>query len=284
VDAGPVVGGGASTAQGADAEDSRVVNDAAQRKRHDGTGELTVMVTRGGSPVTGLSAGDLTVRIGKSAVDVVAVEGPGQAPAMLGLAVDLGPESTPDLPWLGRMCGQMAAHDGGEKDRVLVRNRDGRDGGWSRRTDAVASAIDVAEPAAGDLPSLVSDSLQSFEGVRGRTMLVLLTDGRGAVSRGGWKATFDRARRVGVPILVMAIWRDGFPAGLRKDLRRLAELSGGSVFYIQGPVQVDDALERFGAAVDGSYAVAVAASPGSQGVSVAVGDANAVVRASTTVR
>ena len=111
---------------------------------------------------------------------------------------------------------------------------------------------------------------------------MVVTDGRS--SRNGWKNVLQSAKRAGVPILVAGIWHEDFEPAARKDLRKLADASGGSVFYVQGAVQVEDLLDRFSSAVDGSYVVTVDAPPGTTGIEVSAVDESMEVRASTAVR
>lgn len=250
-----------------------------------GDGELTVAVVRAGRPVAGLGSGDLEVRAGRE-VPVLAVGGPDRAPLLLAVAVGMGPGSASDAPWVGRMVGELTTRAAGGRGRVLVRTAAGADSGWGVDPAVVPELVAVAElPAEHDLPGLVRSSLDRFRGLRGRAFLLVVTDGGGAGSGDGWKDAFEAADLAGVPVLVAGLWNGDFGRGLRKDLRRLGELSGGAVFYLQGAVQADDLLERFGPVIDGSAAVRVDLPPGTTGVEVrAPGLDGAEVRASTTVR
>ena len=250
-----------------------------------GDGELTVAVVRAGRPVTGLGPGDLEVRAGRE-VPVLAVGGPGRAPLLLAVAVGMGPGSASDASWVGRMVGELAARAAGGRGRVLVRTAAGADSGWGVDPAVVPELVASAEPPAElDLPGLVRSSLDRFRGLRGRAFLLVVTDGGGAGSGDGWKDAFEAADLAGVPVLVAGLWNGDFGRGLRKDLRRLGELSGGAVFYLQGAVQADDLLERYGPVIDGSAAVRVDLPPGTTGVEVRAPGLDGVeVRASTTVR
>ena len=250
-----------------------------------GDGELTVAVVRAGRSGTGLVPGDLEVRAGRE-VPVLAVGGPDRAPLLLAVAVGMGPASASDAPWVGRMVGELAARAADGRGRVLVRTAGGGDSGWGVDPAVVPELVTAAElPAEHDLPGLVRSSLDRFRGLRGRAFLLVVTDGGGWGSGDGWKDAFEAADLAGVPVLVAGLWNGDFGRGLRKDLRRLGELSGGAVFYLQGAVQADDLIERFGPVIDGSVAVRVDLPPGTTGVEVrAPGLEGAEVRASTTVR
>jgi hypothetical protein len=246
-----------------------------------GSGELTVAVTLNGRPVQGLTVDEIEVRAGRDTLELTRVDGPEVAPLMLGIAVDLSPQSASDLPWISRMLTNMAggAEDG--RGMIFVRNRDGSGSDWGHAPSKLSGVIDVVEGGA-DLSSLVEDALGRFTRIRGRAFLVVVTDGRN--TRPGWKETIQNAKRAGVPILIAGIWHQDFGSGARKDLRKLADSSNGSVFYVQGPAQADDLVERFGAAVDGSYSVGVVAAPGTPGVTVSLSMKEADVHASTAVR
>jgi hypothetical protein len=63
------------------------------------------------------------------------------------------------------------------------------------------------------------------------------------------------AGEAGVPILVVALWDEDFNNGTRKNLKKLTDVSGGSLFLVQGRSQLDSAADRFGRFLDGGYSL-----------------------------
>jgi hypothetical protein len=238
-------------------------------------------LVRNGLPVDDPQARDLTVTAGRTAIPVMSVVQPGDAPLVLGIALDLGPESARDQSWIGRMVGSLA--DRGAA-RVRVLHRAGVDSGWGTAPAAVTDVLATLEPSnLGDLGKLVGAALDGFSGQGGRCWLLLVTDGRRAPD-GGWKGVEQRAEAAGVPILVVGLWHGEFGSANRKHLRRLVTAAGGAVFYLQGPSQIEDLIERFGAVLDGSSVVRVAAPGGTGDVEVRFIAGDASVVSSTSVR
>ncbi|MEX1311721.1 MAG: hypothetical protein AB1Z65_14945, partial [Candidatus Sulfomarinibacteraceae bacterium] len=135
-----------------------------------------------------------------------------------------------------------------------------------------------------DLPAMVRSSLESLRSTTGATILLVVTDGGGPRSGKAWSDAHRAASEAGVPILIAGIWNEDFGSGLRKDLRKLASISGGAVFYVQGSGQADNLVERFGAILAGCTTVGVDAPPGTPGVEVSLIGVDADVHASTAVR
>ena len=106
-----------------------------------------------------------------------------------------------------------------------------------------------------NVTQLVIASLERFEDRRGRTFLVVLTDGRGEPTKEEWQQATDSAGAAGVPILVIALWDDDFNNRSRKNLKKLTEASGGSLFLVQGRAQLESAADRFGRYLDGGYSI-----------------------------
>jgi hypothetical protein len=237
-------------------------------------------VVRQGQPVTDLAASDVTVRAKSGAVRVTRLDGPNRAPLRIGFATDLSSESLSDLPWISAMLERLARRGDQDRGDDLVVNRTGWTTDWGvnpRETGKYMGA-----DGAGGLASVLRSSLAAFDGVKGRMFLVLVSDGRS--SREGLRAALHAAKLAGVPVLVAGIWNRDFKSGARKDLRRLADVTGGSVFFLQGRSQSDDLLERFGRVLDGSYSVLVDAPPGTTDIEVGVTGGEAMVWASATVR
>ncbi len=126
-------------------------------------------------------------------------------------------------------------------------------GAWGADMDA-PGGVTMAQTSE-NVARLVIASLETFEGRRGRTFLVVLTDGRDEPAKDEWQQATDAAGAAGVPILVIALWDDDFNNRNRKNLKKLTDISGGSLFLVQGRAQLESAADRFGRYLDGGYSV-----------------------------
>jgi hypothetical protein len=121
-----------------------------------------------------------------------------------------------------------------------------------------------------NVSQLVVASLERFEGRRGRTFLVVLTDGRNEPTKQEWQLATGVAGAAGVPILVVALWDEEFSQRTRKNLKKLTDASGGSLFLVQGRTQLGSAADRFGRYLDGGYAVRFRMPSADRGAAMAV--------------
>ena len=223
------------------------------------TTDLTVVVFRGNEPATGLTAADFRVRIdGKDAV-VEAVGDAASAPLQLGVAVDVASGSAAGWSQSGGRLFSLVQRARGGRGHVFFA-ADGRIGIWDAGPGEARGG--PASVSAGGLTSLIIDSLGRFEGHRGRAFLVVVTDGRSDADKAAWKAAADAATRAGVPVLVIALWDDNFSGRIRKNLKEIAESSGGGLFLVQGSDQLDRAAERFGPMIDAGVALRLLLPPG----------------------
>ncbi|HSO23226.1 MAG TPA: hypothetical protein VLT81_09975, partial [Chondromyces sp.] len=190
--------------------------------------ELTAVVLEGREPARGLRPSDLRLRVNGAEVSIEALGEAGEAPLFLGVAVDAGPDS--GIGWPG----------GGDLAPLITRARDGLGktfyaasgdpvGGWGAGPPASAPG-----GTGGDVASLIVDSLRRFDGVRGRRFLLVVTDGRNQPDKESWKQAVTAAGEAGTPVLVVALWDEGFSRRTRNNLREIAEVSGGSLFLVQG--------------------------------------------------
>jgi hypothetical protein len=164
---------------------------------------------------------------------------------VLAVAVDLHHANATELGWIARMT-QTLAESVDDLDLVVVQSRGNAAGARPSRPEDVAQrfeSMDVSAP--GELSRLILDVADGFRDSTRLVGLFVVTDGLGERGKALWKQAHDAASELGVPILVGGIWSEGFGSGLRKDLRKLANGSGGGVFYVQGPEQVDDLVDRF---------------------------------------
>jgi hypothetical protein len=175
---------------------------------------------------------------------------PEDAPLLLGLAIDVA--STEVDGWTGARgsLASLADRARGGRGRVFVATP-ANVGAWSTEPKPPDQGGD--DTVGGNVASLVTESLRPFADQRGRAFLIVLTDGRNEPSKAEWSEATAAAGASGVPILVVALWDADFSHRTRKNLKQLTEVSGGSLFLVQGSSQLDSAADRFGRLLDGSY-------------------------------
>ncbi len=217
-----------------------------------GTTDMTVVVSRGGEPVPGLTPGALRLRVGKAEVSIVEIGDAGNSPLYLGVAVDLSPAGISKWPVIGRTLEPLAERTGGGRGRFFVATHD-NESGWDIDSENVSETL--VTPTGGDLATLIVASLARFDGRRGRTFLVLLTDGRFDTSKSAWSDAAAAVDRAGIPILVLALWDEKFPQRARKTLQQITAASGGRLFLVQATDQLGGVVERYGRIVDAGIAL-----------------------------
>jgi hypothetical protein len=235
------------------------------------TTEMTAVVSRGRDPVPGLTPAALRLQVGKDEVPIVAIGDVGNSPLYLGVAVDLSPAGVSEWPEVGRAMAPLAERAGGGRGRAFVAT-DGEQSGWDVDPWKIAPALE--SPAGAHLATLVITSLARFQGQRGRTFLLLVTDGRFDPSKALWSDAAMALDRAGVPILVLALWDEKFPQRARKHLQQIAAASGGRLFLIQSPDQLGGAVERYGRVIDAGVALRFQKPPGMKSPSPVLVKAN----------
>ncbi len=250
-----------------------------------GTRDISVVVMAGREPVLNLQQEALRLRVGGSDVPIEKLGGAESAPLLLGLAVDVA--SGKIEGWMGARgsLAPLAARAAGGRGELFVATENGV-GDWGAEPESDGATKDAT--ASGNVARLVIDSLRPFDGRRGRTFLVVLTDGRNEPSKSEWAEASEAASSAGVPILVVALWDDAFSHRTRKNLKDLTVISGGSLFLVQGSAQLDSAADRFGRQLDGSYALRFRSPAPPQGkaisISVTAGDRGLEVSAPKSIR
>jgi hypothetical protein len=273
------------------ADEVRRVNDrpAGSEGFSSGRDELTVFVIRDGAAVPGLTADRFAVSVGGETIPATCAEGPGEGVTHLRIAVDLGARTSAETEWVTGLVARLATIVSPSRGSTVVGDIVGR---FSAPVRFDADASDTSQWVVSaehgvieeTLPDLVLASLEHARSVSGKSFLAIVTDGRG--TRGGkiWKTIHRAAAESGVPVLIAGIWQEEFGSGLRKDLRKLANETGGTVFYMQGPSQVDDCVERFGAVIGGAYAVCVAGGRVTGKVEVDLVGGGADIRSAPAIR
>jgi Ca-activated chloride channel family protein len=103
---------------------------------------------------------------------------------------------------------------------------------WTRNPEAIKAFLERVEPSGGtSLNDAVVRSLEHFRGRRGRTAVVLLSDGDDTTSRTGWETARRFLRTARVPVFTIGFRISKLDFFVRERLSDLAEDTGGAVFY-----------------------------------------------------
>jgi len=247
--------------------------------------EFSVIAMRGRDPAQNLGANDLRLKVGGTDVAIEQLGDSQTAPLLLGLAIDVEADDVADWSGMRGSLAPITDRAGGGRGRLFVTDSTGV-GDWGAGSESRESIVG-SQPAMNVAQQVVA-SLERFRGERGRTFLVVLTDGRGEPNKDDWKRANDAAGTAGVPILVVALWDDEFSSKTRKNLKKLTVDSGGSLFLVQGRGQLPSAADRFGRYLDGGYAVRFRRPPAAQGavmpISVTATDREITISAPESIR
>jgi Ca-activated chloride channel family protein len=219
--------------------------------------ELTLTVTRQEQPLLGVTPGQLRVRVDGREVADAELAGAGQAPLALALAVDLSASMAPYLSELQRQLGPLALRVRGAGGRVCLLTVDAEArlaADWEAPPERLAEGLAApGQAAAGDLAGLVSGALSALDRVRGRKVLLVVSDG-GDTARGeDWSRASAAAAKAGVPLLVVAL--PGLDGRAERTLDRLATESGGESYQATTSDMLAAVLGHYGELLDGAYAL-----------------------------
>lgn len=93
----------------------------------------------------------------------------------------------------------------------------------------------LAEDAATqNAPGILRAALLSSQTSYFGAPLILITDGRRQAGDGEWREALAAARSGGVPVLAVGLWSTDFPPKVQNRLRKIASVSDGRVFFLQG--------------------------------------------------
>ena len=232
------------------------VTGAAWAAANPGMADVTVFVTERNRPILGLAAGAFTLRVGGSAATVAAVGDAASAPLNLALVADVAPDAGELADELARQLGRFSlrARNGG--DLLMVTTADPRPG-WGAGPDSITRWADgAAEGRSDDLAGLVAAAAQAAAGRRGRSVLVVVTDGSDACGKAAWKDAADTAEAAGVPIFTIGLRDSGFDDQARAGLSRIADATGGRSYFLGSAGMAGMTLDYLGELIDASYALA----------------------------
>jgi hypothetical protein len=232
------------------------VTGAAWAAANPGMADVTVFVTERNRPILGLDASAFTLRVGGSGATVAAVGNVASAPLNLALVADVATDAAELANEIARQLGRFSlrARNGG--DLMVMTTAEPRPV-WGAGADAITRWAD--EAAAGrpdDLARLVAAAAQAAAGRRGRSVLVVVTDGSDACGKAAWKDAADAAEAAGVPIFTIGLRDNGFDDQARAGLSRIADATGGRSYFLGSAGMAGMTLDYLGELIDASYALA----------------------------
>ncbi len=223
---------------------------------HPALADVTVIVTERNRPILGLGPTAFQLRVGGSPVTVDAVGDAATAPLNLAIVADLAPDSVDLADEIARQLGRFSlrTRDGGD---LLVATTVDPQPSWGGGADGITRWADAT--AAGrpdDLAALVTAAAQSFAGRRGRTFLLVVTDGSDASGKAAWRDASAAAETAGVPVFVIGLRDNGFDDQARSALNRVAEVTGGRSYFLGTASMTGMTLDYLGELMDASLALA----------------------------
>ncbi len=231
------------------------VTGAAWTAANPGMADVTVFVTERNRPILGLGASAFTLRVGGSDATVAAVGDVASAPLNLALVADVATDAAELADEIARQLGRFSlrARNGG--DLMVVSTAEPRPG-WGAGADPITRWADAA--AAGrpdDLAGLVAAAAQAAAGRRGRSVLVVVTDGSDACGKAAWKDAAAAAEAAGVPVFTIGLRDNGFDDQARAGLSRIADATGGRSYFLGSAGMAGMTLDYLGELIDASYAL-----------------------------
>ena len=213
--------------------------------------ELPVVVTdSSGRLITDLKAEDFRVLEDGVEVPIDSFATTAELPLSLGLVVDASGSMIEPFPEVRRAVGGFLSSVPRPDDSLflLVFSFDAKvmvD--WTRNPDAIKAFLERVEPSGGtSLNDAVVRSLEHFRGRRGRTAVVLLSDGDDTTSRTGWETTRRYLRTARVPVFTIGFRIGKLDFFVRERLSDLAEDTGGAVFHASSGESLADVYRAIG--------------------------------------
>lgn len=220
--------------------------------------ELAVVVLDGtGAPVSGLTLSDFEVFEDEQQVEVVGFSRTEELPLSLGLAVDTSGSMREPFPAVRAAISGFASELLRPGDGVFLSTFD-FDAHlvvpWTRDVRAVTNALRDTMPEGGtSLHDALVRSLEEFRSRRGRTALVVLTDGDDTTSRTGWDVTMRFVRTMRVPIFPIGFRISRLDLGVRNRLQALARDTGGQAYFAPKSGELGGAYASIAAQLRSQY-------------------------------
>jgi VWFA-related protein len=195
-----------------------------------------VVVDKAGRPVAGLPRDAFKAYEDGSEVGIDSFGTTAELPLSLGILVDTSGSMEKTFPDVRRAVAGFA--------RDLLRPGDSYflstfafeariETPWATDPQILQGALDRIEPAGGTaLHDALVSSLEQFRSRRGRTALVLLSDGDDTTSRTSWELALRFCRTARTPIFPIGLRIPALDLLVRSHLKSLAEATGGETFFV----------------------------------------------------
>ncbi|MEE8138872.1 MAG: VWA domain-containing protein, partial [Thermoanaerobaculia bacterium] len=228
-------------ADGSSAEDAVVVNASGFTEAIEvQLVELHALVTDGrGQPIRGLERERFRVLEDGVRQEIRRFEEGSDSPIHTALLIDRSASMEPHLERVAEAALAFAtAASGSSEDRITVlsfADQISVDAGFTKSAGQVERALAglVAHGGTALYDSLI-EALNTFEGVRGQTALLLFSDGRDESSRLSFDQVLETARRSGVTVYAIGLEAAFQQKEERRILKELAAETGGQANFLAG--------------------------------------------------
>jgi hypothetical protein len=234
------------------------------------TVDLTVTVTDRNRPLVGLQANAFRIRVGGRETPIVRIGDAATAPLNLGFVVALSPMTGELRSEVSRQAARFSLRIAEDRGDAFVTSSTGFSG-WGMDANELAAAIaDVPVEEELNVAALMAQASEAFSTRRGRSFLVIISDGSDVATKAQWKEASSAAAEAGVPIYVIGLRDSGFSSRARTSLGRTADVTGGRKYFLADPGMLEMTLDFIGELVDASYAIQINRSGASSGDNVKI--------------
>ncbi len=226
--------------------------------------QLQVVVTqKNGAPVVDLGRDDFEILQGREPQEVASFRAAGDVPLVLGLVVDSSGSMDPVWKATLATAKNFLRATLGERDRAFLVDFDVQLRllrPLTHQLGELTEALDAIRPEGGTaLYDSIAFSLLQFDAQPGRRALVVLTDGIDTGSTTSDRTIVEFARKLGVPVYVVALPASCRPAQLRAmplvhTLKLVSDPTGGRLLRL-GPADVGRAFAQINAELRHQYVV-----------------------------
>jgi Ca-activated chloride channel family protein len=205
--------------------------------------ELPTTVTIGGKPAMELDEKAFRIVDDGKQVPIAKFEHVKNLPLSIGLAIDTSGSMKPRMEEAQKAGAQFFKNVMKKGDKAFLVSFDTEPKLVSRWSPKIADVhAGLAKLRADETTALydaVIFSLYNFLGVKGQKALVLISDGQDTASKFSFDQALEYARRAAVPIYAIGIGIKNNEMDVRYKLTRLANETGGSVYYIEQAHDLD---------------------------------------------
>lgn len=222
--------------------------------------ELPVVVLdERGAPVPGLARDDFTVLEDGQEVTVDTFATTADLPLSLGVVVDVSGSMVESFPQVRKAVGGFIGSLVRPGDSIFLLAFSWEPKlvvEWTRDARVLDDAMARLVPEGGtSLHDAAVKALEQFRGRRGRTAVVLLTDGDDTTSRTGWDVALRYAKTARTPLFPIGFQIGTFDFFVRERLRDLAEATGGQSFFPTDGATLEDVYRRIGDQLRAQYLI-----------------------------